>query len=165
MSNLYRLTGDLMHLQAMMEDEDEIGQEAIQTTIESLSGDLQEAVDWSVKLIRNLEADALGVESELERLGKRKKQTEGRIKSVREAIKACMRAANQSKVKTPLFSVTVASGRETVQVVDETQIPDDYMTVKTSITPDKKAIGDLFKAGTLVPGCEYVRGEPSLRIK
>lgn len=165
MSNLYQLTGDLMRLQSMMEEEDEIGQEAIQTTIQGLSGDLQEAVDWAVKLIRNLESDALGVESELERLAKRKKQTESRIKSVREAIKACMQAADQKKVKTPLFSVTVADGREAVQVVDETAIPDDYMSVKTTITPDKKAIAELFKAGSQVPGCEYVRGEPSLRIK
>lgn len=165
MLNLYTLTQDFLALQSMMEEVEELDHEAIKNTMDGMSGDIDEVVDQSVKLVRNLEAGTEAVDAEIDRLTARKRRLEARTKSVRESIKALLIAAGRDKATTPLFTVTVAKGRESVRLIDESAVPDDYVTVQTTIKPDKKLIGEAFKSGQTVAGCEWVRGEPSLRIK
>ena len=51
-----------------------------------------------------------------------------------------------------------------VCVLDEAAVPAEYMTEKTTRTPNKTAIAALLKTGTTVPGCELVeRVNPSVK--
>lgn len=165
MSNIYQLSKELEELQAMLDGAEGEELEAIETTIGALSGEVGDQAENLVKLIKNIEADAVGVSNEIDRLRARKAQMEARIVSIRDGIKGVMQASGMDKVRTELFSITLAKGRESVYLADESLIPDDYVTVKTVINPDKKAIADAFKSGEEVPGCEMRRGEPSIRIK
>lgn len=165
MTNLYELHESLNALQHMLEDAEGSEKEAIETTILGMAGEVGDVVDQSVKMVKNIEGDIAAIDAEVARLNTRKNQRKSQIESVRASIKSIMESAGQKRVKTPLFNVTLAEGRHSVQVVDESLIPDDYVNVKTVIQPDKKVIGEMFKSGETVPGCEYVRGESSVRIK
>lgn len=165
MSNIYQLSRELEALQSMLDGAEGEELEAIETTIGGISGEIGDQVESLVKFIKNIEGDVLSVTNEIDRLRARKSQMEARIGSIRDGIKGVMQASGMDKVRTALFSVTLAKGRESVHVGDESAIPDDYVTVKTVVNPDKKAIADAFKNGVEVPGCELRRGEPSIRIK
>jgi len=165
MSTIYQLTEELSALQSMLEDADGDTTEAITNTILGLSGEIGDVVEDAIKLIKNIDGDVSSIDAEITRLTIRKQQFAGRVSGVRDAIRQVMEKAGYDKLKTALFSITLAKGRESVVVVDESLIPDDYVVVKTIVQPDKKAIGEAFKAGQAIPGCEYVRGEKSLRIK
>lgn len=166
MGNIYQLTSDFSALQSMLERETEEDiQEAIRNTLFGVSGEAGDIVEQSIKLIKNIESDAAGAAIEIERLSARKKSLEKRVDGVKQAIQTFMEVASMSTVKTPLFTATLAKGRKSVKIVDESIIPDDYMDVKTVITPMKKLISEAIESGTEIPGAELVTGDKSLRIK
>lgn len=75
-----------------------------------------------------------------------------------------LEACGMTKISCPLFTITLAKGRESVVVDDENSIPDDLMRVKTEIAPDKTAIAAKLKAGEEVPGARLERGQSSIRL-
>ncbi|MCY1301792.1 hypothetical protein D9M70_514250 [compost metagenome] len=56
-----------------------------------------------------------------------------------------MEAADIKSIKRPLFTITLAAAPERVVVDSEDEIPDDYVSVSTSVSPDKKAIAARLK--------------------
>jgi uncharacterized protein YlzI (FlbEa/FlbD family) len=56
-----------------------------------------------------------------------------------------MQAANITSIKRPLFTITLAQGKEKVIVDNEDAVPDELTAVKTSIAPDKNAIAAKLK--------------------
>ena len=69
------------------------------------------------------------------------------------------------KISCPLFSITHVDGQDIVVIDDESAIPDEYVKVKTEISPDKNAIKKALKEGAEVSGCRLARGKSSIRIK
>jgi hypothetical protein len=57
------------------------------------------------------------------------------------------------------------AGQEVVDVYDADAIPDDYVSVKTTVTPDKNAIKKALKDGHEIAGCKLSTGKSSIRIK
>ena len=166
MSNIYTLAEEYRALLNMLDTEgDESMMEAIKDTLAGLGGDLSNHVESCVKAIKCIEGDVAALEAEIDRLDLRRRAFNARIERIREAVKCCMTAADTQKIQTALFTVSIAKGRESVQISDESLIPDDYVNVKTVIQPDKKLIAEAIKSGTEIPGAQIVVGEPSLRIK
>jgi len=76
-----------------------------------------------------------------------------------------MEASGIKKIECPLFSISLAKGQEVVSITDENLLPDEYVRVKTEISPNKIALKNALKDGKEVPGAELVTGKTSLRIK
>jgi hypothetical protein len=76
-----------------------------------------------------------------------------------------MEAADIQKVSCPLFTITLAKGRDVAIIDDEEKLPDDLMRVKTSLEPDKVAILEALKNGKEVPGAHIEKSKSSIRIK
>lgn len=56
-----------------------------------------------------------------------------------------MEAAGIKSIKRPLFTITLALGKEKVVVDNEEAVPDELTVVKSSIAPDKNAIAAKLK--------------------
>jgi hypothetical protein len=112
-----------------------------------------------------MDTDIGAIKAEIDRLQQRKKVIENRQSEMTEYLRTNMEATGIKKISCPLFTITCAEGREAVAVFDEDAIPDDLMTVKTEIKPDKLAIAKKLKAGEEVPGAKLERGLSSIRIK
>jgi len=83
----------------------------------------------------------------------------GRLKSY---VESNMRAAKIDKVKGRLFTLAFQKNPPSVEVMDESLIPSDYIKTVTSV--DRKLILEALKAGQAVTGCE-IRQSESLRIR
>lgn len=173
MSTLYEMTDDFKKLSQLMdyldETEDGGGDEsmmlAIQDTLEGMQLQFNEKAVAIVKFAQTLEGDTTAIDAEIKRLQQRKKMIENRRVHLREYLRNNMEAADIKKVECPLFTITLAKGRDQVQISNEEALPDEYVRVKTEIKPDKVAIGKALKAGESVPGAELVKGASSLRVK
>ena len=158
---LYELANQFQSLRALedMEPED------IKDTLESLEGEFEDKAKAIVAVRSGMDADVTAIDAEIKRLTAMKKAVENREASLRSYLKINMQNAGITNIKCPLFSITLAKGREVLSVDNESEIPDEYMKVDTKIAPDKKTILDKLKSGESVSGCSLVRSDSSLRIK
>ena len=75
-----------------------------------------------------------------------------------------MDATGTTSIKSPLFSITLAKGRDIVVIDNADSLPDEFVNVKTTVTPDKAAILKALKDGPL-PGAHFEKSLSSIRIK
>lgn len=172
MTALYEMTKDLKDLYQLMDSFDAEETEsddsmalAIRDTLDGLQLQFDDKAVAIVKFSQALEGDTTAIDLEIKRLQDRKKRITKRKESLRDYLRMNMEATDINKIECPLFTITLAKGRDQVQIANESQIPDDYVRVKTEIKPDKVAIGKALKQGQAVPGAELITGPTSLRVK
>jgi|TARA_R110000850_G_C9921336_1_gene461439 uncharacterized protein YeeX (DUF496 family) len=164
---LSKITGQYLELSNLAGDpESELTTESIQDTLESIQGEFNDKAVAVTHIINEMGLDVEKIDSEITRLQKRKTVLVNRNNDIRDYLKHNMISADITNIKCPLFSITLAKGRDTVSIHNEFELDDEYVTVKTSITPDKRKI---LKALQLDPesvkGATLTKTEQSLRIK
>lgn len=159
MASIYELTGIFKQI-AEIEGIDE---ETKLDTLESLdwTEQFEEKVENTVKVIKNKEADVDKLKEEIDRLTKRKKSIENDITRLKTGLQGAFEITGHEKVKTLLFTVSLANNQPSV-VVDEELLPKKYFVQK--LTPDKTTIKELLKAGKKVKGA-VLQESRSLRIR
>lgn len=157
--NLYELTGAYLHIQNMIEE----GAEGLEDTLEALNDALEDKAEGYGRVIRNLEAQANALREEEKRLADRRRSIENNIKKLKENLQASMKFMGKTKIKTNLFSFSIAKNPPTVKVIDIRAIPAKYL-IPQEPKPDKKGILEAMKNGEDVPGVEIERSE-GLRMR
>jgi hypothetical protein len=134
-----------------------------------LRQDMIEGETNALELIDNLiemERVAASLENSLKfyilKMEERKHRFADRRIGLRRFIQQIMEAANLKKVERPAATVSIATGRPKVVIVDESQIPDAYWRIKREV--NKEAIATTLKALRDVPGTTLSNPEPVLRI-
>ena len=164
---LNKITGQYLELSNLAGDPDsELTAESIQNTLESIEGEFNDKAVAVTHIINEMGLDVEKINSEITRLQKRKTVLVNRNNYISDYLKQNMISADITNIKCPLFSITLAKGRDIVSVHNEFELDDEYVTVKTSISPDKRKI---LKALQLDPdsvkGATLTKTEQSLRIK
>ena len=104
--------------------------------------------------IKNLQAEAEMLKAEEQALAKRRKAIESKEKWMSDYLLANIQEFGEAGFSAKAKVSTRKS--EAVQVLDVSAIPDEYMRVKTTATPDKAAIKKALKSGESVPGAAIV---------
>tara|TARA_R110000822_G_scaffold127080_1_gene262306 strand:+ start:169 stop:669 length:501 start_codon:yes stop_codon:yes gene_type:complete len=164
---LRELTGHYLELSNMASDQDsDLTPELIADTLESIECEFNEKAVSVTHIISNMDSDIEIIDAEIQRLQSRKKIMQNSSDRIREYLKSNMIASEITKITCPLFSITLAKGRDVVSIDDEASIADEFMSVKTSISPDKREILKALKADPdSVAGASLTKTEPSLQIK
>lgn len=157
MASLYELTGQFNHVAEMLTDE-QIEQEVIIRTLESIDAAIEDKADNYAKLIKNQESDSKGIAEEIKRLQARKQAIDNNVKNMKLSLQNAMNEIGKTKFKTELFSFNIQNNPVRVDIVNEDLIPDEFKKIK--IEYDKTAI----KKAENVPGVELTQSE-SLRIR
>lgn len=159
MASIYELTGIFKQI-AEMEGIDE---ETKLDTLESIdwTEQFEEKVENTVKVIKNKEAEKKQLEEEIDRLTARYKSIDSDITRLKTGLQGAFEITGHDKVKTLLFTVTLAKNQPSV-VVDEELLPKKYFVITKK--PDKNAIKELLKAGKKVKGA-VLQESRSLRIR
>lgn len=118
-------------------------------------------------LAQKVDADIMvnGIADAVSSLTERSGRFERKSDAMRALIRSLMLSANLKSLPLPMGTVSVSAGRESVNVFDASQLPQGYVTIKTTETPDKKAIMASLKNGEAIPGAEIQVGEPTLTIR
>lgn len=165
MSHLYELTGQFKELTELMEGADEDMAIAVRDTMGAIEAEFNDKALAVSRVILNMDGDIEAVDAEIERLQERKRLMSNRKGQIINYLRENMEASGITKISCPLFTITLAKGRESVIVDDEKALPDALMRATSKVEPDKKAIGDLLKSGKDVKGARLERGQSSVRIK
>jgi hypothetical protein len=155
MTSLYQLTGERLALQqklkAMGMDE-----QTIEDTLEGDSDAINAKVENYLFVIRDMEADAEAIDTEVRRLAARYDSLMKKISQIKGFLKVSLETCSIKEIDYALFSVSVVPNPPAVEILDERLIPSVYMRIpepKPVIpAPDKKLIGADLKEGKEVPG-------------
>ncbi|GIN74000.1 hypothetical protein J14TS2_44750 [Bacillus sp. J14TS2] len=157
--NLYELSNSYQQIQSMIED----GQEGLEDTLESINDAIEEKAVGYAKVIRNLEGQANTIMEEEKRLADRRKHLERNIKRLKDFLEASMINNNLRKIKTELFSFNIQKHPPGLEVLDDKQIPEDFL-IPQDPKLDRKTIIQELRSGKEIPGVQIKQGE-SLRIR
>ncbi|MDR3169641.1 MAG: siphovirus Gp157 family protein [Candidatus Peribacteria bacterium] len=90
------------------------------------------------------------MEEEMKRLKELKESRENKIEKGKERISYLLQQAKIEKMNTEFNKLSFRSS-ESVEILDEDKIPEQFRKIKTEIKPDKTAIKEAIKAGKTVP--------------
>lgn len=164
MTTLHEITDKHKELLALAESDKDMAQ-AVADTMESIEGEFEDKALSLISVVSNMDSDVAAIKSEIERLTARKKAIENRQDSMRNYLKMNMEASGINKIKCPLFTITLAKGRDMVRIDNIDEIPTDYIDIKTSYVPMKKEILAALKEGEEISGTSLIKSDNSIRIK
>lgn len=164
MTSLRELSTELIEVRDLALDPD-IPADAIRDTLDGMEGLFQEKALRVVHVIINGGSDIDALDAEIARLSARKKHIQNAQLRLKEYLQMNMEATETTKITSPLFTITLAKGRDVVVIDNPGDIPDEYVNVKTTISPVKAEILKALKSGADVPGAHMDKGKSSVRIK
>ena len=163
MGNLYEMAAEYRAISDKLHDAD-LDETTIADTLESIGGDLQEKAVNVAKFFRNMESMADQIKQAESQMAERRKAIEKRAASLKAYLKDNMERAGITKIESPWFVVSIAQNPASVQIDDESLIPDDYMReIPATFAPDKKLMKSAMDEGYTIPGARLTRGT-SLRM-
>ncbi|RKQ97107.1 viral Gp157 protein [Kushneria sinocarnis] len=144
--------------------DDEAFREALDETLTAQGEMLDEKIEATIIVARQLDEDAEYCKAEIDRLRKRAESFRRNADACRERVRMAMESTGRDKIKRRLFTISRVAGKDVARLDDEQQLPADYVRVKETRSPDKAAILKALKAGQSVPGASLGKGQDSLRI-
>ena len=135
---------------------------AVAAAMDSVDAALEEKLESTAKVIRNLEAEAEALEAEEKRLKARKTAVKNRIADIKGYVQQNLEAMGKDKVTSGIFKWSIQVNAPSVNILDESLIPDDYWKIERK--PMKTEIKKAIEAGELTEGVELVRTK-SLRLR
>jgi len=124
------------------------------STFEFLSG--------IVRKIGSTDAIISGTADYIGELKERQDRLERRKHALRSLISKIMNTAELRKAELPEATLSIRNGQPKVQIINEQEIPRDFLRIKTE--PDKTKIKAALQAHEYVPGAALSNSEPVLAI-
>lgn len=165
MTTLREISSQYVELLDLAEQGDKDLALALKDTMEAIEGEFTAKAEAMLVVMGNMMAEHGAIMAEVERLQERAKSLKGRHDSMKDWLKANMEHTNIKTIRSTLYTVTLAQGTQVAIIDDESKLPDELTSVKTSIVPDKRAILAKLKAGEVVEGARLERTQSSIRIK
>ena len=155
--NLYEITA----LQQAAEQEEDA--DIKQDLQEVIAIELEKKSNNIIYAIKNLEGNNVAIDAEIERLQALKKRNSSNIEKVKSNILWFMQQNNIDTIKTDLATFGKRKS-ESTDIENIELIPQEFITIKQTFTPDKTAIKKAIKEGREVAGAKVVINY-SLQIK
>ena len=159
---LYDLTADYLELQEMMEDD--ISDDALIDSMESIEGLYEDKIDGYAAVIRTLEAEATAYKDEADRMTNKAKVIRNNISRMKKAMYESMLQTGIRKVKGKRFTVSVQKNGGKAPFVLTWDNPDTLPDNLVERKPNIEAIREFTEKNGETYGYFAERGE-SLRIK
>lgn len=135
---------------------------AVATAMDAVDAALEEKLESTAKVIRNLEAEAEALEAEEKRLKARKTAVRNRIADIKGYVKENLEAMGKDKVEAGIFKWSLQNSPPKLVVTDETIIPLKFFEIERTLM--KNELKRVILSGRNINGAEIVR-EKHLRLR
>lgn len=159
---LYNLTANYQQIADYIDSTEELDESLLIDTWESIDEAFEDKVISTAYVIKNNDADIETISNEIKRLQKLKQTKVNANDRLKGYIKDNMLKLDKTRIKGDLFNVSVRNNAESVEILNESALPEDAF--KVTRTPDKTAIKESLKNGHEIDGATLKRTQ-SLQIK
>ena len=134
-------------------------EERVQELLEKMVSD---ETDWEskainvAKFLNQLSLDVVQIESEIERLTRKKKSNESAHKTLHDLLMWQMEAFGKTEIKNPLLTIKVKENPPSLIVEREDLVPDKFKAKKEVVTVNKNAIKQALKDGETIDGVKLI---------
>jgi hypothetical protein len=149
MKSLFNITAEALNLASALED-GEITPELENSLIINQTELQEKAINYAY-VIRTVEIDVSAIDEEIKRLQAIKKGKTNVIDRMKESVVTAMGIYGIEKVSTPTLNLSLRKS-ESIEIINESQIPDGFKTQKITVSPDKTRIKQAIKDGDEVQG-------------
>lgn len=158
MSTLYDLQGKYASLLELAED-GTTDPEVLADTMDSIVDAINDKAEGYAQVIRQIKADIEANKKERDRFEARIKSYQSNLSTISQRLVEAMNETNQRKIKTPLFTISVAkNGGKQPLSIDQDNLQADVFKIKRE--PDTDKIRERLEDGEKVLGAELKpRGE------
>jgi hypothetical protein len=134
--------------------------EAVNDTLEALSGELEDKAINVAKFIRNMEVTAKAIKTAELNMAKRRKALETRAQWLEDYLKSSMEATGITKIECPHFKLSIAKNPPSLDLFDSHAIPNAYKHTETVTTEhiDRAAIKAALANGQRIQGARLTTG-------
>ena len=157
--NLYQVMQSTAQLLEMVA-EGEIPEDVYSDTVESLGA--ENALEDTIKAIRNSIAEAEMFKAEAERMTEKRQAAEKTAERLKKLVLDYLTVTEQKKANAGLFTVSRRASKS-CEISDEAAIPAKYL-IEQQPKIDKKSILAALKEGAEIPGAKLKESE-SIMIK
>lgn len=122
---LYELTSNYRELQMMIEDG--VDPSALADTLQAIEESIQDKVQNTALVIRNLEADVDAIKAEEKRLAERRKAIENNCKGLKDYLYQQMVATDLKRIKGTIVTVGIQKNPASLDIAEDAVVPPEYM--------------------------------------
>ena len=164
MSNsLFNITDRYLNILELCENPD-IPSEVLEEALSEMEGELNDKLENIVAFIKSLNGDIEVIDNEVARLQARKKTINNKITSLKSYMENCLVMLDLKRVKTSLNTISIQNNPPSIEVLDESLIPNEFKSVETVTKIDKKGLLKAIKGGEEIIGAKLSQTS-SLRIR
>ncbi len=159
--SLYQLSSHYIQaLDFLTDPELNLPIEAVNDTLEGLTGELEDKAINVAKFIRNMETTANAIKKAEVEMAKRRKALETRVQWLESYLKSSMEATGITKIECPYFKLSIAKNPPALDLFDSQAVPGEYKHIETVTTEhiDKAAIKAALSSGQTIDGARLVNG-------
>lgn len=149
--SLYVIQQEYISLAESIIDNDGLLSEEMEAALQINKDQLESKSQCYGFIVRQLEGECDMIDNEIKRLEAMKKSRGKTVDRLKESVSKAMQLYEIEKIETPTLKISFRKS-ESIEIEEESLIDEKYMTVKTTKTPDKKAIKEAIKAGEIVLG-------------
>ena len=162
-NSLFNITERYINILELCENP-EVTPEMLEEALKSMDGELNDKLENICAFIKSLDGDVAVIDNEIARLQARKKTINNKISSLKDYMENCLRMLELRKVKTSLNTISIQKNPPSIEILDETLIPEEFKSVETVTKIDKKALLKAIKDGEEISGANLKTSE-GLRIR
>lgn len=159
MNTLYELTEKYQHVLDLAE---QLDAEVLKDTLDSIDDAIEVKAENTAKVVKELEGKVNAIDAEIKRLQERKSTLINNTKGIKGYLQTEMEKIGKTKIKGELFNIGIQNNPVSVNVLNESLIPERFF-VPQPANLDKKALKEELKHGD-IPGAELKQGR-GLRIR
>jgi hypothetical protein len=160
--SLFIISAEAQQIASALEETGELNP-AIEALMVINQNELQDkAINYGYA-IKTIECDVNAIDEEIKRLQALKKAKTNAIDRMKESVVNAMNIYGFEKITSPTLNLSLRRS-ESIDIINNDQLSDEYRTVKTVINPDKIRIKEAIKSGKTVEGAVLVENY-SLQIK
>lgn len=143
-----------------------LDEQTFQDTLESISGDIEEKSVNVAMFVRNLEASAAAIETQIDSMEERAKAIRKKADHVKDYLRANMEHAKLQKIESPFFVLSIKKNSVSLVLDDEKQVPPSFLKTPEPPPPtlDRVKLKEALKDGQIVPGV-HLEQKTRLEIK
>ena len=141
--------------------DEETGEILQADALHAVEAEAAEKIEATALYLRELDAEAKAAKEEADRMIARVKSMQKRSDYLKAMLLDALHATG--KVKTGRVTVSIRTSKA-IEVADGVTLPDAFVTVRTTTTPNKTALKEAIEAGADIEGVRLVERE-SVQIR